>query len=308
AVQRRSNSTSELTSWRTSTRGGSPASTGCSDRIRWAKECSVPMAAVSTSSSAARQRAADAAPASPAASAASASAPSRVRIRSRSSAPAFSVKVMAASSPSSAATDSTSATTRSTSAVVFPDPAPASTNSVVSRSAVIRSRAACSGAGAGAPAPAGRPVPAAAVPAALAPASGIAVTSDDDLHFRLRRPERFGQVGVGSEGGVVAFAVPGPAQIGDAEAVGVAGPAGEPAGRGGCDVGMGGEHAVLDARYHGADHRAGLVQHLVGDEVAVAGEVALLRHEPVVGLDRRVGRLPVEAGGQPVHGQLQLAA
>ena len=54
--QRRSKATLELTSSRTSTRGGRPASTGCSDSRRWAKAWRVPMAAPSSWSRAARQR------------------------------------------------------------------------------------------------------------------------------------------------------------------------------------------------------------------------------------------------------------
>ena len=46
--QRWSKATSELTSSSTSIRGGRPASIGCSDRIRWANECRVPMAAPSS--------------------------------------------------------------------------------------------------------------------------------------------------------------------------------------------------------------------------------------------------------------------
>ena len=46
--QRASKATDELTSSSTSTRGGSPASTGCSESSRWANEWSVPMAAPSS--------------------------------------------------------------------------------------------------------------------------------------------------------------------------------------------------------------------------------------------------------------------
>ena len=81
-----------------------------------------------------------AAPRSPSGSA-SAAFSSSARIRSRSSAPAFSVKVIAAIRRSSTWPPDTSAKTRWTRADVFPDPAPASTNSVVSRSLAIRSRA-----------------------------------------------------------------------------------------------------------------------------------------------------------------------
>ena len=57
--QRVSKATEELTSSSTSTRGGRPASTGCSESRRWAKACSVPMAAPSSWSRASRQRTPD---------------------------------------------------------------------------------------------------------------------------------------------------------------------------------------------------------------------------------------------------------
>ena len=135
--QRVSKATEELTSSSTSTRGGSPASTGCSESRRWAKACSVPMAAPSSCSRASRQRI----PTAPSGSA-SASFSSAPRMRSRSSAPAFSVKVIAAMRRSSTRPLVTRARTRLTSAEVLPDPAPASTKRVVSRSSVIRWRAA----------------------------------------------------------------------------------------------------------------------------------------------------------------------
>ena len=135
--QRLSKATDELTSSSTSTRGGSPASTGCSESRRWANACRVPMAAPSSCSRARRQRA----PTSPSGSA-SAAFSSAARMRSRSSAPAFSVKVMAAMRRSSTWPVVTRARTRLTRAEVLPDPAPASTKRVVSRSSVIRSRAA----------------------------------------------------------------------------------------------------------------------------------------------------------------------
>ena len=139
ALQRRSNSTPELTSSSTSTRGGSPASMGCSESSRCANECSVPIAAPSSWSSAVRQRCTT----SGSGSAVARSCSFR-RMRSRSSAPAFSVKVIAAISRNSATPLVTSATTRATSAVVLPDPAPASTNRVPVRSRSMRSRAASS--------------------------------------------------------------------------------------------------------------------------------------------------------------------
>ena len=127
-VQRRSKATAEETSSSTSTLGGSCASTGCSESSRWANECSVPMAAPSSWASAV-----------PAAVGLEARRPrpspgGARRTRSRSSAPAFSVKVMAAIWRSSTVPEVTRATTRPTSAVVLPEPAPASTNSVASRS------------------------------------------------------------------------------------------------------------------------------------------------------------------------------
>jgi hypothetical protein len=82
--------------------------------------------------------------ASRSASAASATGPSSAakatRSRSRRSVAAFSVKVTAATRASGTPL-STTDTTRFTSEVVLPDPAPASTNSVSSRSARIESRA-----------------------------------------------------------------------------------------------------------------------------------------------------------------------
>ena len=53
ASHRRPNASRLSTSSSTSTCGGRPASTGCSARIRWAKLCTVPMAAPSRSTSAA---------------------------------------------------------------------------------------------------------------------------------------------------------------------------------------------------------------------------------------------------------------
>ena len=134
--QRTSNSICEPMSSSTSTLGGRPASTGCSDRIRCAKECSVPTAAPSSWCKAASAR----------------SSPRslrvsvlfrRLRIRSLSSAAAFSVKVMAAMF-SMAIPEPMRATTRSTRALVLPEPAPASTKRVLSRSDPIRLRAAWS--------------------------------------------------------------------------------------------------------------------------------------------------------------------
>ena len=97
-------------------RSDAPAAICC------ANECSVPIDAESRSSSAA--------------SASRREGPRRAfsnstRNRSRSSAPAFSVNVTAAIVRSGISSRSTSVVTRSTSACVFPDPAPASTNSVV---------------------------------------------------------------------------------------------------------------------------------------------------------------------------------
>ena len=66
------------------------------------------------------------------------------RMRSRSSAAAFSVKVTAAISRIGTPARVTSATTRSTRDFVFPDPAPASTNIVSSRSSTIARRVAAS--------------------------------------------------------------------------------------------------------------------------------------------------------------------
>ena len=143
AVHRSSKATLEATSSSTSISGGRPASTGCSPRMRSAKECRVPIAAASRSSRAPAARLARAEPGSAPVSAASNAA----RSRSRSSAPAFSVKVTAATCRSGTAESgcSTTATTRSTSERVFPDPAPASTNRVRSSCPVICARAAASG-------------------------------------------------------------------------------------------------------------------------------------------------------------------
>ena len=153
--QRMSNSIWEPMSSSTSTLGGSPASTGCSDRIRCAKECSVPTAAPSSWSSAVPARS------SPRLAAVS-SVRSCLRILSRSSAAAFSVKVMAARF-SMAIPEPMRATTRSTSALVLPEPAPASTKSMLLRSDRIRSRAAWSTSSGRVMCPSPRPAP---VPAA----------------------------------------------------------------------------------------------------------------------------------------------
>ncbi len=134
-VQRSSNANCDSMSSSTSTRGGRPASMGCSPRMRCANEWRVTTAAPSSSSSAVAARLAagwtpDAARRS-----------SSRRIRSRSSAAAFSVKVTAAISRIGTSPTVTNAHTRSTSDFVLPEPAPASTNSVAWRSCSIAWRA-----------------------------------------------------------------------------------------------------------------------------------------------------------------------
>ena len=111
SCHRRPNSSRLSTSSSTSTLGGSPASTGCSDRIRWAKLCTVPIAAESISASAASARARSTA--SVVVSCTHRSNDSR--IRARSSLAAASVKVTAAISPIGTSRRSTRATTRATS-------------------------------------------------------------------------------------------------------------------------------------------------------------------------------------------------
>src|SRR5258706_4283194 len=129
ARKRSSKAISDEISSRTSSRGGKPASSGCSPRSRWAKACNVPIAAESISSSASRQRAETMTDAG----GWLATAASSWRMRSRSSVAAFSVKVIAAISVSGIPL-ATIATTRATRIVVLPEPAPASTNSVASSS------------------------------------------------------------------------------------------------------------------------------------------------------------------------------
>ena len=135
-AQRRSKATAEDTSSSTSTLGGRPASTGCSESSRWAKECSVPMAAPSSWASAVRRSVGLARP-WPAASLLE-----LARACGRGARPpAFSVKVMAAMLAQLDRSADDEGDRRPTSAVVLPEPAPASTNSVVSRSVAMRSRA-----------------------------------------------------------------------------------------------------------------------------------------------------------------------
>ena len=117
------------TSGNTSTTGGSPAAIGCSARMRWAKECRVPIAAASRSANATRARGDVAA-----------SLPSLARTASRRSEAAASVNVTAAIERMSAPA-STRLTTRLTSTVVLPEPAPAATTTVSSIAFPARSRA-----------------------------------------------------------------------------------------------------------------------------------------------------------------------
>src|SRR5207302_6831813 len=203
----------------------------------------------------------------------------------RSSAPAFSVKVMAAISERSAAPLSTRATTRVTRALVLPDPAPASTKRVASRSSRIRSRSDWSGAG-------GR-------------AGSATVGLPEGLLLGRHALERLGEVGVGGERRVGALAVPGPAEVGDAEAVGVAHRALDVGVRGGGVARVGGEDAGLDPGHDGAEHRPDLGQLLVGQRVADPFELAGLGDEPVLGRDGGVGVGVVEAAGDAVDGELQ---
>src|SRR5258708_23545908 len=111
------------------------------------------------------------------------------RTRSLNSAPALSVKVMAAMLANSTPSV-TSATTRVTRLVVLPEPAPASTNNVVSRSSAMRWRAArSSAAAAGAPSGIGR----------LSYGS-LDLDLDLDLGFGLEIVEQPGQAGERSDG------------------------------------------------------------------------------------------------------------
>ena len=135
-VQRSSNASCDAMSSSTCTRGGSPASTGCSARMRCANAWRVDTAAPSSSSSASVARTAGDRRRRRAATGSSAR-----RMRSRSSAAAFSVNVTAAISRMGTPRSTTSATTRSTSALVLPEPAPASTNRVSSSAPTI----ACAG-------------------------------------------------------------------------------------------------------------------------------------------------------------------
>ncbi len=89
-VQRSSNASCDAMSSSTCTRGGRPASTGCSARMRCANACRVDTAAASSSSNATVARVTSTGPPS------RATTSSARRMRSRSSAAAFSVNVTAA--------------------------------------------------------------------------------------------------------------------------------------------------------------------------------------------------------------------
>ena len=271
-VQRRSNATAEDTSSSTSTLGGSCASTGCSDRRRCAKEWSVPMAAPSSWPRATRQRSASSAGV---VGAICRSWSSR-RTRSRSSAPAFSVKVMAARLRSSTAPgrDQGDDATDERGGLARPGAGLHEERGVEVGRDALRGRA-WSGGAAVMPTP---PRRGARPGRHSAPARGRGAC---------------GPTACGSS------AVPRPSGLHVWQA---------DAGVGGGGLGVGREHTALDAVDDLAQHLAGAVEHLVGDGVADAVELAWRGDEPVLGLHGDGGVLHGEPAGQPVEGELELGA